>query len=394
MGDSAPSPRELRPASAAEVAETVRGADRLLPVGGRSKPGLSLAAGDLPRLDLSAVRGILAYDPAELTFTALAGTPVAEVEAALAEHGQFLPFDPPFAEGGATLGGAVASGIAGSGRQRYGGVRDFLIGVALVDGTGALVRGGGKVVKNAAGFDLPKLMVGSMGTLGVLVELTFKVFPGPATRTTLRFDAAGFQQARGWALRLAGAPLDLEALDLAPAAGGGWLALVRLGGPRGSLEARARRVESLLGVAARRIDAEGDAELWRSCRELEWVGPDRDLVRVPISPRVAPRLEAALAGLAGASAADRRYAAGCSVAWIACPRSRTVAELERVLAELGLVGQVVLGTGARAILGAIPGAGFARRLRSALDPGGRFPALDELRGAAPASAIHPAPAEV
>ncbi len=153
-----------------EVQEVVRGAEpgmRLLPVAGGTKPALSSSSrADVQRLDVSELTGVLEYDPAELTLTALAATPLVEVQTALAEHGQHLPFDPPLAEAGATLGGVVATGAAGAGAWRNGGVRDFVIGVRFVDGTGRLITGGGKVVKNAAGFDLPKLMVGSIGRLG------------------------------------------------------------------------------------------------------------------------------------------------------------------------------------------------------------------------------------
>ena len=145
----------MRPAAIQEVQEAVLATPRLHVVGGHSKPALSTPADQsVAALEMTGLSGILEYDPGEYTFTALAGTSLATVEAALAEHGQYMPFDPPLVEAGATLGGTVAAGLSGSGRQRYGGVRDFLIGVRLVDGQGRLVRGGGKVVKNAAGFDL------------------------------------------------------------------------------------------------------------------------------------------------------------------------------------------------------------------------------------------------
>ena len=173
-----------------QVQEAVRATGpemRVLPVAGGTKPGVSTPRGhDVQQLDLSGLSGVLEYDPAELTITALAGTPVREVDSALEEHGQHLPFDPPLMAAGATLGGVVATGASGAGAWRHGGVRDFIIGVRFVDGTGRLVAGGGKVVKNAAGFDLPKLMVGSAGRLGVIVQLSFKVFPRPIATTTAR----------------------------------------------------------------------------------------------------------------------------------------------------------------------------------------------------------------
>src|SRR5207249_11250784 len=137
------------------------------------------------------LRGISEYDPSECTFAALAGTPVREIAAALAERGQYLPFDPVLSEAGATLGGTVAAGLSGPGRFRFGGLRDFILGVRFVDGAGRLLRMGGKVVKNAAGFDLPKFFVGSLGRFGVLAEMTFKVFPRPASALTLRLAANG-----------------------------------------------------------------------------------------------------------------------------------------------------------------------------------------------------------
>src|SRR5687768_10335661 len=169
------------------VQDFVRSArEPLLPRGAGTKPSLSTPPAGAASLELGGLRGVREYEPGEFVFTALAGTPLAEVEALLAQHGQYLPFDPLLIERGATLGGTVAAGLSGSGRYRYGGVRDFILGVRYVDGSGELVRGGGKVVKNAAGFDLPKLFVGSLGQLGALVELSFKVFPRPEATLTVR----------------------------------------------------------------------------------------------------------------------------------------------------------------------------------------------------------------
>ena len=169
----------LRPTTMAEVQEAVLYAapgvgptTRVRPVAGRSKTALH-DPGDGVVVDLAALSGITEYQPDECTFTALAGTPVAEIERRLDEHAQSLPFEPPLAGRGATIGGTVACGLNGPGRYHYGGVRDFLIGAKFVDGEGRLVRGGGKVVKNAAGFYLHHLLLGSLGRLGVFVELTF-----------------------------------------------------------------------------------------------------------------------------------------------------------------------------------------------------------------------------
>src|SRR4029079_6930035 len=111
------------------------------------------------------------------------------------QRGQYLPFDPKCVEAGATLGGTVASGLSGPGRFRFGGLRDFILGVRFVDGAGRLLRMGGKVVKNAAGFDLPKFFVGSLGRFGVLAEMTFKVFPRPQSARTFMLAAGSLDAA-------------------------------------------------------------------------------------------------------------------------------------------------------------------------------------------------------
>jgi glycolate oxidase FAD binding subunit len=381
-------PALLAPTDAAEVCAAVRSAARLVPLGARTKPGLTPASGPFDLLDLTGLRGIVDYDPAELTFTARAGAPLAEVTAALAEHRQFLPFDPPLVARGATLGGAVASGIAGSGRQRYGGVRDFVIGVTLVDGEGTLVRGGGKVVKNAAGFDLPKLMAGSLGTLGALVELTLKVFPLPEAHLTLRFVTTDFAAAHRLAQRLAGAPFDLDALDLEPAPGRGWQALIRLGGPADSLAGRASRIQRFLGAGADPVEGERDAALWDAVRELAWAPAGAAVLRVPAPPSAAPALEAELQALdaaAGDGVAARRWSAGGGVLWLAWPGARPLAGLRRVLDARRLAAQALTGDLPGALLGQVPGAAFSRRIKAALDPSGRFPDLGDLQvpGAAP-----------
>ena len=153
--------------------------DRVLPIGQRTKQSLS-AGTDATLISLNQLSGIVQYEPSEFTFTALAGTTLHELIETLAEKGQYLPFDPPLVDAGATLGGTVSAGLSGPGRFRYGGVRDFLLGVKFISGDGEVITAGGKVVKNAAGFDIPKLLVGSAGRLGIMTELTFKIFPSPA----------------------------------------------------------------------------------------------------------------------------------------------------------------------------------------------------------------------
>jgi glycolate oxidase FAD binding subunit len=351
-----------------ELQDAVRDGEpgrQLLPVAGATKPALSRSErDDVTAVDVSGLRGIVEYDPAELTFTAKAATPVAEVAEALAEHGQYLPFDPPFAAAGATLGGAVAAGASGANAFRHGGVRDFVIGVRFVDGTGRLVAGGGKVVKNAAGFDFSKLLVGSMGRLGVMVQLAFKVFPRPRATTTLEFALGSTAAAVAVVTRLARGPLDLDALDIEP---GGRL-LVRLGGHPEALDARAARLVREVGAEGRRHDADRDAGLWSEAAELAWAPPGSALVRVGLTARRVAELDDALVG----TGARSRYGLGANVAWVAWPSDAPLDELDALLRRLTLTGMVLAGPADRPLLGTPTGGAFGARVRRALDPHARF----------------------
>ena len=141
---------------------------------------------------------VVEYDPAELMLTARAGTPLAELETMLAAAGQMLPFEPP-QFGGGTLGGCIATGLSGPRRPYAGAARDFVLGVRVLDGRGTDLRFGGRVMKNVAGYDVSRLMVGSLGTLGVLLEVSLKVLPAKL-EMTLRFDGdetAAFDRVNG-----------------------------------------------------------------------------------------------------------------------------------------------------------------------------------------------------
>jgi glycolate oxidase FAD binding subunit len=131
--------------------------------------------------------GIVDYEPTELVITARAGTPLAEIEAALAERNQMLAFEPPHFGAGATLGGAIASGLSGPRRASSGAVRDFVLGAVLMDGRGQVLTFGGQVMKNVAGYDVSRLLAGSLGTLGLLLQISVKVLPRPLRESTLRF---------------------------------------------------------------------------------------------------------------------------------------------------------------------------------------------------------------
>lgn len=199
-------------------------------------------------LDVSGHRGIVAYEPTELFITARCGTPLTEIEAGLAEHRQMLAFEPPHfaasapppgaraaaASGLATVGGCVAAGLAGPRRAQAGAVRDFVLGARLIDGRGQELRFGGQVMKNVAGYDVSRLLAGSLGTLGLIAEVTLKVLPRPSAENSLVFEMD-----EGEALarlnRWGGQPLPISA-SLWHA---GQLA-VRLSGARAAVEAARR----------------------------------------------------------------------------------------------------------------------------------------------------------
>jgi glycolate oxidase FAD binding subunit len=145
--------------------------------------------GNAPRgevLDTRAYAGIVSYEPTELVITARCGTPLSEVEAVLAQNGQCLPFEPPHFGASATFGGCIAAGLSGPRRASAGPLRDFVLGVRLVDGRARLLSFGGQVMKNVAGYDVSRLLAGSLGTLGLIVEASVKVLPRPAEELTLR----------------------------------------------------------------------------------------------------------------------------------------------------------------------------------------------------------------
>ena len=160
-------------------------------------------------LDTRALKGVVDYQPKELVLTARAGTPLAEIESLLAEHHQGLAFEPPHF-GAATLGGCIATGLSGPRRPYTGAVRDYVLGIRMIDGTGQVLRFGGQVIKNVAGYDVSRLMVGALGTLGLITEVSLKVLPRPAAEISLQFEtdeSAALITMNRWA----GQPLPLSA---------------------------------------------------------------------------------------------------------------------------------------------------------------------------------------
>lgn len=349
----------LRPTNAEEVQEAVRGHSRILPRGGGSKSTLSSPSQGQTVLETSGLSGVLEYNPSEYVFVARAGTRLAEVEAMLGQNGQYLPFDPPFVEQGATLAGTVAAGLGGPLRQRYGGVRDFILGVEFVDGNGSLVRGGGKVVKNAAGFDLPKLMVGSLGQLGILTELAFKVFPFPKSTTTLKADFPSLQGALEALYKLAGSPIELYALDIEPP----FRLVLRLGGLAEALPARLERLQSFLGTGDELLQGQAETAYWRSLNNLCTLG-EGHLVKVALTARHIPALDKAL------GPAPRRYMSAGNLLYLVWKDA--LATLDALLKAQSLPGLVLNGPSSQPRIGIDLGQAFGQRVAAALDPQGKF----------------------
>ena len=313
-----------------EVQEAVSSISDLKIRSGGSKTAMSRHA----NLCVAKMAGVLQYEPSEYTFTALAGTKLSDVREMLAENGQFMPFDPPMVDAGGTLGGTVAAGISGAGRFRFGGVRDFILGVRLVTHDGRIVFGGGKVVKNAAGFDIPKLLVGSAGRLGVMTELTFKVFPQPACWSTLLLKYDSFEDAAGIMLRIAGLPLDLTCLDLDPAQN---MVAIRLGGIEKSVSDRINRVRSQAdshGSCCKVESLSGNEDLlyWSGTNEFSWLDDTHRLVKIPLSPSQVVDAEDLLNRFG--DSIPRRYSVGGNVLWIGWPTGLPHANLDGFCSHL------------------------------------------------------------
>jgi len=235
--------------------------------------GLALI-GDV--LDTRPCSGILEYEPTELVLTARAGTPLRDVEAALAKNRQMLPFEPPHFGAAATLGGSVACGFSGPRRAAAGSARDFVLGVRMLNGLGEDLHFGGKVMKNVAGYDLSRLMTGSFGTLGLITEVSLKVLPVPEQELTLRLEmdeAAALDSMSLWA----GKPLPLSASCHVNGA-----LYLRLSGAGSAVEAARRK------IGGERV-ADGTT-FWQSIREQThpFFAGTAALWRLSIKPTTAP----------------------------------------------------------------------------------------------------------
>lgn len=253
-------------------------------------------------LDTRALSGIINYEPSELVVTVLAGTPLAEVQTALAAAQQHLAFEPPHFGVGTTVGGMVASGLSGPARATAGAVRDFVLGARLVNGVGEHLTFGGQVIKNVAGYDLSRLLCGSWGTLGVITEVSLKVLPVAPAEATLRCTGLGQAAALALLHRWGGQPLPLNAScwvhddSASPAVDSLYL---RLRGATAALQTAIPRMLGDLqaaGGSAEQMDQAQAASDWQACADQTLPffthppSPQHALWRLSL-PQTAPALD-------------------------------------------------------------------------------------------------------
>ena len=340
----------MTPQTEAELAEAVHGAAGPLWVQGGGTRG---PAGGGAVLHTGGLSGITLYEPGALTLVAQAGTPLAEIEAALQAEGQRLAFEPMDhrgllgSTGTPTIGGVVAANVSGPRRIAVGACRDFMLGVRFVDGAGTVIKNGGRVMKNVTGYDLVRLLTGSRGTLGVLSEVSLKVLPAPAERATLLIDGLSDTQAVAAMSAALGSPYEVTGAAHTPAGVDGHpVTMIRIEGFEEQIAHRTEQLRDLLGrfgaVTVER-DPERTAAGWAWVRD---VAPfhDRagDVWRISCKPGDGPALAARL------EADGLLYDWGGGLIWALLPE----------------------GTDARARLGAYDG--HATRVRGDSGPAPRF----------------------
>lgn len=293
----------VRIESEAEAADLIRGATAPLRIVGGGTRFIGDSAGT--PLETSGMAGIVLHDPGALTLVARAGTPLAEIEAALAAERQMLAFEPPDyggllgRSGSSTIGGVVAANASGPRRLAGGAARDSLIGVRFVDGTGMVVKNGGRVMKNVTGLDLARLMAGARGTLGLLTEVAFRVLPLPEQMATLILPATDPAKAVAAMAAAMGSPFDVT--------GAAWMGgevLLRIEGFAASVDYRAKALVQRLGLAG---EVEQGAARWASVRDgATFQDKQGDVWRLSVKPSDAP----ALIAKAGAEAVVLDWAGG------------------------------------------------------------------------------------
>ena len=285
----------MTPTNESEMAKMVATASGPLAISGGGTRGVPLHGTEL---NLSGLTGIDLYEPGSLTIVAAAGTSMARIKAVLAAENQRLAFEPMDhrgllgTTGEPTIGGVVAANVSGPRRIQAGACRDFLLGVRFVDGTGAAIKNGGRVMKNVTGYDLVKLMAGSWGTLGVLSQVSLKVLPKSETQKTVMIRGVNAQDAVGAMSVALGSPFDVTGAAYRP--GKNATVVIRVEGFEPSVVYRASRLNDLLkgfGEVSQTEDAETSAAIWREIRDVnEFHAAPGDVWRLSVKPSDAPEI--------------------------------------------------------------------------------------------------------
>ncbi|MCO8124866.1 FAD-binding protein [Stieleria sp. TO1_6] len=362
------------PDSIDQVRQLILDSESVLMVGNRSKPTLSAVTAETTLVSSRSLSGIVEYEPSEFTFTAMAGTTLNEINDTLRDKRQYMPFDPLLADHNATIGGTLAAGISGPGRHRYGGVRDFVLGAQFVAGDGQLIQSGGKVVKNAAGFDIPKLLVGSCGRFGAITQLTFKVFPRPQGIQTYQVRCSDHAMAATVIAAAARGRWELDAIDYSAKTRMVWL---RISGAAEISQAIADDMQRV-GVAdsLTRVDSDQAALIWQQLGSFEF-GPELDCVaKVPTTLRQ-------MIGLAdwcdtSKHAAVLHNSVAGAISWIALSQ-HDLDDFDTYLRETEVTGQLMRGPRApdgRLVIGNRGINHIESAIKHAMDPVGRFPIFE------------------
>jgi glycolate oxidase FAD binding subunit len=357
----------MRPATEAELSDLIRGAEGPLAVVGGGTRRLAETQGVL--VEAGGLSGVELYEPGALTLVARAGTPLAEIEALLATERQRLAFEVPDLrallgrKGSSTLGGAVASNASGPRRLQVGACRDAVLGLRFVDGTGMVIKNGGRVMKNVTGYDLAKLLAGSHGALGVITEVALKVQALPEAEVTLLSDQG--VEAGLASLRAAlGTPFDLSG-----AAYAGGRAMLRLEGMAGSVAYRARALQQRLGGDWAQLSGAESAALWAEVRDVTGFADKPGAVwRLAVKPTEAARVAGVLGG-------EALFDWGGGLIWLLTQGGRAAA-VRAAVAGIGhaTLARPAMGDEDAAILPPEPAevAALTAGLRARFDPKGLF----------------------
>jgi glycolate oxidase FAD binding subunit len=382
-------PVTFHPATEDQARDAVRWAvagGSALEIRGRgSKRGFGRPVEAAAMLDLSGLSGITLYEPEELVLTAAAGTPLAEIEAAIAARGQMLAFEPPdlgpFYGGPAgqgTLGGLVAANLSGPRRFKAGAARDHVLGIHAVSGRGEAFKSGSRVVKNVTGYDLPKLLTGSFGTLAAMTRITVKVLPAPETACSLELVGLDDETAIAALTAALKSPFDVSGAAHLPAGiqGAEARTVLRVEGFGPSVDSRRTSLAALLGSfgEVRVLDTAESAALFAAIRDVRPFAADGRIVwRVSVAPTVGPIVASAVGGAAF-------YDWGGGLVWIALPAAMAAddAGAGRVRAAVATAGggHATLMRAPDAVRSRVPvfqpeGAGIAAlsaRVRHGFDP--------------------------